>query len=187
MKHQQYREWALEEASLLPEQQREMRQHLQSCTECQQWQQALGQVESLFQSASSRSAPAGFANRFKANLAAEKAGRQRRLAWLVLTLTMGGSLATVGLMGYTTLTNLPLVLGELLKGFLSFSAQVAVLSKIAQGFVALLPTPAADLMGLSLLIALSGLALALFAGLGGLWAAAVFRFVYPTTRTGGSK
>ena len=187
MKHQPYREWALQETSLLPEQQNELKQHLNSCPECQQWYQALGQVEALFKGASVQPAPAGFATRFKANLAAAKAGRQRRQAWLVLALTLGGSMAMVGLMGYTTLTNLPRIFGELLKGFLSLSSQIVVFGDIVRSFAAVLPSPAADLMGLSLLVAASGLAMALFAGLGGLWAAAVFRFAYPTTRTGGSQ
>jgi anti-sigma factor RsiW len=187
MKHQQYREWALEGALLPPDQKDELKQHLQSCPECRQWHQALTQVDALFTGATRVQAPAGFADRFQAKLAAVKAGRQRRQAWLVLAASLGGSLALVGMMTYVTLANMPRIIGQLLKGFLNFSSQLAVAGDVIRGFMAVLPTPAADLLGLSLLVALIGSALVLFASLGGLWAAAVFRFAYPTNRTGGSK
>ena len=187
MKHQPYREWALSKASLPQEQQRELEQHLQACPECRQWHRALNHVETMLGEATMVSPPAGFADRFQAGLARQRAGRQRRQAWFVLAFSLVGSLALVGLLAYATLATLPNMLAELLKGFLSFSAQVAIFGDILGSLIGFLPSPASNLLGVSMLVALLGSAMALFAGLGGLWAAAVFRFAYPTNRMGGSK
>jgi hypothetical protein len=187
MVHQQYREWALSEEPLAPAQQRELQNHMQACPECHQWQLALAQVQSRFKDAAMVSAPEGFADRFRVRLAAAKAGRQRRQAWLVLGLNLFGSLVLMGLLAYATLTNLAEILAQLLKGFLSFGSQLAIMRELALGFLSFLPSPAGGLFGASLLVALAGAALALYAGLGGLWAAAVYRFAYVSNRKGGSQ
>ena len=132
-------------------------------------------------------APAGFADRFKAKLAAANAARQQRQAWLVLALSSAGSLLSLATLAYVTLTNVDSILAQMLKGFLTLASQLAVIGEISRTIVSLLPSPAPDLLGASMLIALAGTAIALFAGLGGLWAAAVYRFAYPRNRNGGSK
>lgn len=187
MKHQQYREWALNQVSLPEDQEQALKQHLQACPECRQWQRALTQIETALGGAAAVPAPAGFAERFQVRLARQRAGRQRRQAWFVLSFSLAGSLALIGLLAYATISNLPNMLTELLKGLLNFSAQVAIFSDLASGFLGFLPSPAPSLLGVSMLLAVLGSAMALFAGLGGLWAAAVYRFAYPTNRNGGSK
>jgi hypothetical protein len=146
----------------------------------------LAQVQYSFEDAVILSAPKGFADRFRVKLAAAKAGQQRRQAWLVLGINLFGSLAMMGLLAYATLTNLAEILAQLLKGLLSFGSQLAVMRNLALGFLNFLPSPAGSLFGVSMLIALAGAALALYAGLGGLWAAAVYRFAYTTSNKGGS-
>lgn len=187
MKHQQYREWALTEVPLPQDQQRALQQHLQACPECRQWQRALTQIETALGGAAAVSAPSAFAGRFQARLARQRAGRQRRQAWFVLSFSLAGSLVLIGMLAYATISSLPIMLAELLKGVLNFSAQVAVVSDLAWSLLGFLPSPASSLLGASMLIALLGSAVALFAGLGGLWAAAVYRFAYPTNRIGGTK
>ncbi|MFP3855295.1 MAG: hypothetical protein ACLFWD_13485 [Anaerolineales bacterium] len=186
MAHQRYRDIALSDAPMKAEQ-RELKDHLEACPECQLWYMALRRVDSRLFAAATVSAPAGFASRFKAKLAAAKAARQQRQAWLVLALSLAGSLLSMATLAYVTLTNVDYILAQLLKGFLTLASQLAIIGEITSAFVSLLPSPAPDLLGASMLLALAGTALALFAGLGGLWAAAVYRFANPRNPNGGSK
>ena len=186
MAHQRYRDIALSDAPLSSER-RELRDHLEACAQCRRWHSALHRVETRLSATAIVAAPTGFADRFKAKLAAAKTARQQRQAWLMLALSSAGSLLSMLALAYVTVSNVDYILAQLLKGFLALASQLAVIGEITRAFISLLPYPAPDLLGASMLIVLVGTALALFASLGGLWAAAVYRFAYPRNRNGGSK
>jgi hypothetical protein len=130
-------------------------------------------------------APEGFGLRFMRLLADRKRRRQSRQAWLVFSLSLLGSLGTMSLLAYFQASRLAEGLANLVKGLIELSNQVSVLGDLVVRFLGLLPGPAGGIFGLSLLVATAGGMIALFAGLGMLWSAAVYRFAYPSRTLGG--
>lgn len=131
--------------------------------------------------------PTGFGARFSIRLATERARRQRRQAWTTFGLALLGSIGLAALLVPAVLSGLPSGAGELLKGVLLVRSQVAALLAFVSALLASSPLPTGNWQGLSLLVAAAGMAMTVYASLGAIWAAAVYRFGKPTPPTGGMR
>lgn len=90
MSHQPYETWLLETEELTAQQAAELRAHLDTCPECKQLKNAWGNVLGMIRSEPVVPAPAGFAQRWKADLEARKAKKQARQIRRTLFLMVAG-------------------------------------------------------------------------------------------------
>lgn len=187
MKHRPYSEWALADEPLSHEQQRELAEHLRECEACRELQAAWVVVHSKLQAAQPIAAPDGFKLRVMERLAGRKQRDQTRQAWLIFIISFLGSLATMGTLAYLQASRLAEGMGNLIRSLIDLSEELNTVFSLLVHFLQLLPGPTSGLVGVSLLVASAGGMVALFAGLGMLWTAAVYRFAYPSSRFGGLK
>ncbi|MGA9534027.1 MAG: hypothetical protein WBR18_15000, partial [Anaerolineales bacterium] len=137
-------------------------------------------LESQLLQAPMVAAPAGFGARFQSRLADRRAARASRQTWLVLTGTLGISLTLTALMIPLALSDLATGAARWMGSLLSLQLQLDVLRAFVVSVVSVVPAPMNSLTGLSLGVALAGLAWAAYASLGGIWAAAVYRLAIST-------
>lgn len=187
MKHRPYSEWALEGGPRSAAEQQALAEHLRECDSCRELQQAWLEVRNRLQHAPLIAAPAGFGQRFMSRLSERKLSRQARHAWLIFAMSLVGSIGTMALLAYLHASRLAGGLANLVRGAVELSNQVSLLLELILHFLKLLPGPTGGIFGLSLLLAAVGGTVALFAGLGMLWTAAVYRFAYPSRVLGGRK
>ncbi len=187
MKHEPYRSWLLQEEPLAAEQRSALKTHLERCEPCRQFRVAWDQVHARLTEAPEIGAPQGFSARFVARLRSARRGRSQRQVWAIFLLTLLGSLGAVALLTAALLNNMGSGFAGLLKQLLVVQSQVSVLGEFLLRALEIAPYPARDLLGVSLLVAATGAAVALYASLGALWAAAVFQFANPRLRYGGSR
>lgn len=187
MKHEPYRSWLLADEPLAAERRSALQSHLEQCDSCRRLRAGWNQVRARLTEASELPAPVGFTDRFKARLRAEHEAGQRRQVWTLFVLTMLGSVVAMGLLLAAVVPNVGSASVGLLKEVFTLRSQVTVIGDFLLRRVEGLPIPAGDLLGVSLLVATLGAAMALYASLGALWTAAVYRFASPTSRNGGSR
>jgi anti-sigma factor RsiW len=95
MNHQPYETWILLDERLTPEQNRELRDHLQNCPQCQRLAQAHRQISQLFQTTPAPYPKAGFTTRWKKRLKRAEQSQNRTITWISLSVL---SLALLGTM-----------------------------------------------------------------------------------------
>jgi hypothetical protein len=176
MRHAIYRQWILQDAPLTPDEQVELHRHLEACVDCRQLQVSWQHVEAELRSAPMVSAPPGFGARFQTSLAERRAVRASRQSWLVLVGSLATGIALLGLMIPLLLSSLPAGAARLINSFISLRIEFDVIRDLAASLLSIVPTPLSSLAGLSLTVAALGLAWAIYASMGALWAAAVYRF-----------
>lgn len=183
MKHQPYDAWILSDEEPTGEQARELQQHLNECAACRRLQRAWAQVDASLRQAGQVGPVAGFVQRFELRLQAQRAARARRQVTVSLAVTIVGACLAALLYALLVAPSLGDYLAGMLRTvLLARESSLAVLA-ILQRALASLPGPA----GPGLIVAMLGASLALYAGLGALWAAAVFRFAEPQVVSGGFK
>lgn len=99
MNHPRYEEWIFGDEPLLPEQQLELEQHLDSCPDCRQLYTAWRSAEASLQTPVMASPDTGFALRWQAQAEAEQQTRRRWLGglWSVLILIAVAALIVASL------------------------------------------------------------------------------------------
>ncbi len=100
MNHQQYELWILQEPDLKKEHQRELHQHLKGCSQCQEFYQAVHQVDHLFKSAPEPSPRPDFSARWMNRIIRQERRRNRWILGItlsVITLATTILLSAVGL------------------------------------------------------------------------------------------
>jgi len=187
MVHQPFSEWIVSDEPLTSAQRDELARHLADCPDCGRWQQAWAEVQLLLTRSAPVNPPLGFQARMMASLAAQRRRRHGQQAWLALGAILAGSVAMAVALIYFGAAGLAEGAGQLLKQLVVLRAAVAAGADLVGHVLAVLPPGGAELWRYSLLVALSGLALATYLGLGGLWAAAVYRFGSMQSRIGGSQ
>lgn len=108
MSHQPFETWILDHAGLSMADRRALQEHLDTCQQCQRLQR---QWESVHQELRARrmAAPApGFTQRWMSSLAERRAQEQRKQAWRIFGIFLGGSfLILLLLAGYLMATSSP--------------------------------------------------------------------------------
>jgi len=99
MNHLPYKEWLLSEASLNDEQNKALQEHLRSCEACRQIEPAWINVQVLFKKIPSAQPLPGFAMRWQTHLVKHRLQRQRKLAWLILSVIAGIAVVLITLIG----------------------------------------------------------------------------------------
>lgn len=84
--HLPFDEWLLSEHSISDYQQQALNEHLQSCEDCRQLKNAWGGVQSMFHAAPQVAPVPGFTSRWMQRQASENLQRQRKQAWIVLSI-----------------------------------------------------------------------------------------------------
>ncbi|MDX1600017.1 MAG: zf-HC2 domain-containing protein, partial [Anaerolineales bacterium] len=185
MKHEPYREWLLDDGRVSEEQASELQAHLAVCDSCRRiqrgWQGARSAIE-----ASAPVGPAdGFVQRFELRLAARRAADARRQVGWIFALSVVGALGSALLLLVLTSGGVVNGLAETLRTYMAARETVAVaLGVLFDGVGGLSMVPIGVVL-LGLTIALLGTIATLFTGLGGLWAAAVYRYAEPELTIGG--
>lgn len=108
MSHQPYETWLLEPEELTAQQAAELQAHLETCPECKQLDNAWRNVLGMIRSEPVVPAPAGFTQRWKADLGARKAEKQARQIRRTLFLMVAGIVVvTLGFVAYLAATMTP--------------------------------------------------------------------------------
>lgn len=84
LNHPPFNDWLLSGEPLTPDQNRSLQEHLNDCQDCRQLQTALTEVDYIFHSVGQAAPAPGFTNRWQMRLAAQRAQKQRRNAWLFM-------------------------------------------------------------------------------------------------------
>ena len=84
MDHMPIRDWLSSDEPLSPEQSVTLRRHLQKCDDCQHLENALTDVQRLFQSPPQANPAPGFSIRWKERLTERQLKRQHRIAWVAI-------------------------------------------------------------------------------------------------------
>lgn len=175
MNHQPFETWLLHEVALDAQQQRELDSHLRSCAYCA----ALVKTARVLRSAKLAVPAPGFATRFQARLAAEKAAERRRRILGSVFFALGGML----LLGWLA--------SPYLAGFLQSPASwIAALVETAVFFLTTLQAGAEagrvifDVLGRLLppfgwMVIVSGVA-----GVSLLWSVSIWRFAFRSAPQG---
>jgi anti-sigma factor RsiW len=101
MNHQPFETWLLEPSQLNEQQAAELRAHLAGCPDCARLQVAWQQVAAVIRAEPELPAPAGFTQRWQADLEARKARQRARQVRRALFLLAGGVfLVSLALLGY---------------------------------------------------------------------------------------
>lgn len=183
MKHEPYNAWILSDEQPTGEQAQELQLHLNECAACRRLQRAWVQVDASLRQAGQVGPASGFVQRFELRLQAWRAARARRQVAVSLAVPIVGASLAALLYALLVAPNLgDYMAGMLRTALLARESSLAVLA-ILQRALASLPGPA----GPGLIVAMLGSSLVLYAGLGALWAAAVFRFAEPQVVSGGFK
>ncbi len=185
MKHQPYRGWIVSEGPRSKDQSRELAAHLDSCASCRDLLKTWQQVEVRLKRSAVIGPSPGFTNRFLTYLARKRAAAATRQVAVTLAATVVGALGTALLLGGVASANLADAVADSLKSALATHRGLTVAAEVIRMAVARLPEPTSALAGPGLMISLAGLLAALYAGFGGLWAAAMFRFLEPNSAMGG--
>lgn len=185
MSHDPYREWIFADVTPTSEQQRQLEQHFERCHACRSLQHGWQAARAALDASAAVGAPEGFAHRFQLRLAARKAAASRRQAALTLALTALGALGSAFLLLELVTIGLVDGLAHSLRGMLALRQAIAVTSAALGDALAALPGPSEAVILPALSVAVLGALVALFAGLGGLWVAAVYRFADPKLISGG--
>lgn len=187
MKHQPYERWILSEEPLSDAQSRELATHLDSCASCRSLQGAWEQVQARLNGSAMVAPSSGFAGRFHSYLARKRSAAATRQVAFTLAATFTGAVVAAFVLGGVATANLADAGAELLRSTLAGYRGLEVVFEMIRTAAARLPEPAVTVAGPSLMISLAGLAAAVYAGFGGLWAAAVFRFLEPNSVVGGDQ
>jgi len=99
MNHLPYKEWLLSEASLSDEQNNALQEHLCSCETCRQIEPAWADVQVLFKKIPSAEPLTGFTLRWQTQLEKHRLKKQRKLAWLILSIIAGIAAVLITLLG----------------------------------------------------------------------------------------
>jgi len=84
MNHRPFEDWMLDNQDLTPENKRDLQSHLRTCTQCA----SLAEVNLALASARVVAPAAGFADRFKVRLAAQRHAQRKRNFWGFLILVI---------------------------------------------------------------------------------------------------
>jgi anti-sigma factor RsiW len=123
MNHQPFETWIFTDNPLQPEEQEQLREHLQSCETCRRAAIAMEGIHQTFRSAPSPAPAQGFTQRWQARLAVHKQAGQQRQMWIL-------TLAMFGLAFVISLSILLLELGQF-NWFYEFSQAIANFSRFA--------------------------------------------------------
>ncbi len=99
MNHLPYKEWLLSEGSLSDEQNNALQEHLRSCESCRQIEPAWANVQVLFKKIHSVEPLPGFTMRWQTQLEKHRQTKQRKLAWLILSIIAGIAAVLITLLG----------------------------------------------------------------------------------------
>lgn len=110
MNHRPFEDWLLENQSLTPEQNQELKKHLKTCTSCL----ALTEVDQMLKSSRMVTPRTGFTDRFQAKLATEKKLQRKRQLWGLVVL------------GFLTMVSMGLLAFQLFSVWLSSPAELFV-------------------------------------------------------------
>lgn len=187
MKHELYREWMLNDGPGSEEQASELRAHLAVCDSCRRIQRGWRGARSAIEASAPVQPAAGFVQRFELRLAAKRAAEARRQVALIFALSVIGALGSALLLLDLAWTGLADGLAEILRTYTAARETIAVGLGVLLDGVGSLSIAPNGLVLLGLTIALLGTSAAVFTGLGGLWAAAVYRYAEPELTIGGSK
>ncbi|HEX9796649.1 MAG TPA: hypothetical protein VGA52_06620 [Anaerolineales bacterium] len=184
MKHLPFSEWIVSDEPLTEAQATELAHHLAGCPQCGRQQQAWAEVQLLLTRSTAAVAPAGFSARFVGRLAARRRVRHQRQIWVTFGAILAGSVALAIALLYAGAAGLAEGAGQLVKQLVVLRAALASVVDVIGHGVRVLPPGGVTLWRYSLLVALTGLGVATYLGLGGLWAAAVYRFASRQSRMG---
>lgn len=187
MKHQPYRRWILGDEPLSEAESRELATHLDSCASCRNLEGAWEQVHARLKSSALIDPSPGFADRFHAYLTKKRSAAATRQVALTLAATVAGAVLSALVLGGAVTANLADDAAVLLKSTLAAFRGLEVAAEVIRTAAAELPEPSSALAGPGLMVSLAGVAAAVYAGFGGLWAAAMFRFLEPNSVLGGDK
>lgn len=187
MKHQPYREWMLNDGPASEEQASELRAHLAVCEPCRRIQRGWQGARSAIKASASMGPAAGFVQRFELRLAAQRAADARRQVALIFALSVVGALGSALLLLDLASVGVVNGLAEILRTYLAARETIAVALGVLLDGVGGVSMAPIGLILLGLTTALLGTFATVFTGLGGLWAAAVYRYAEPDLTIGGSK
>lgn len=187
MKHQPYREWMLNDGPRSEEQAAELKEHLAECASCRSLHRSWRGVRGMFDASASVPPPTGFVQRFELRMAAQRTAEDRQQVLLIFALSVVGSLGSALLLLDLASVGLVDGLAESLRTFMAARETIALVLGVLFDGVDRLSIAPVGLALVGLTIAVLGMITAVFAGLGGLWAAAVYRYAEPELTIGGSK
>lgn len=112
MDHKPYETWLISDDPLLPDQQTQLDEHLESCNSCRQLKYSWQEVEELFGEAPVIKPKAGFIDRWQIRLLEElslqKEREERRSTWAFLASTTGAAVLVLIIMAirfFSTIQN----------------------------------------------------------------------------------
>jgi predicted anti-sigma-YlaC factor YlaD len=117
MNHQQFETWILQEPDLKKEQQRELHLHLKGCSQCQEFYQAVHQVDHLLKTAPETSPAPNFSARWMARIERQERHRNWWIIGITLSVVSLGTillLSAVGLELKSTVESFPQMMLELI-------------------------------------------------------------------------
>jgi predicted anti-sigma-YlaC factor YlaD len=163
----------------------ELEAHLADCPECRQLGDSWRFVRTKLADPIHAKPPAGFAVRFQGRLADARARRAKRQTALILFGSLTGMIALAALLVPLVLQGLAAGATRLLTDLLSIDLHITLVRDVFDSFLSLLPGPVSMLARISLAVAALGLAWAIYASMGAMWAAAVYQFAI--TKNGGTR
>ncbi len=170
LNHPPFEEWLAARAELTADEAGALHVHLLECDACAQLDAALKTVDGMLRAAPALVPAPGFAARWQARLAVQRARSQRRQTWLILAVAGGGALLLLALLLVLLLpvfqSPLPFIVSgvyQLTKVYTTASVVGGFLSSICTAIFALLPPT----MWAAILLVISSLAV--------IWTAAIWR------------
>lgn len=123
MNHLPYEEWLLSDTELTADEQEALRNHLQTCSDCQRLAGAWRSVASAIITTPVVAPAPGFTERWQARLVERRAARQRRQTGLVLLACVSAAIVTLVALALPQVGGLPSWV-ELMGGFLGTISQM---------------------------------------------------------------
>lgn len=99
MNHQPYEDWLFSDEPLSPQQNSDLKTHLQVCDSCTQLSESWGDVKNLFRSTPEVEPQAGFSARWLTRLEEKENKTKQRQSWIMLIITGGVATFILLLMG----------------------------------------------------------------------------------------
>ena len=151
MSHQPYDTWLLNPEELTAQQAAELRAHLETCPECKQLNNAWGNVLGMIRSEPVVPAPAGFAQRWKADLEARKAKKRAQQIRRTFFLMIAGIVViSLGFIAFLAATMTPAeFMLHAVRTFTSVSTSAREAQQFVQYLLRISPPAVPILLGLA--------------------------------------
>lgn len=138
MGHQPFESWLLSAEPLVPEDERRLQDHVDTCESCRELTFAWGEVESLFRESTLEEPTPGFANRWQIRLenlvVEQRVRRQKFISWGFISLTGGVAILVLTVMVVLFFTTVQSPIQVFVSGITFFAGLLALMSAFQVAF-----------------------------------------------------